>query len=84
MKHMSLAVILSFGFVVSAFATSDGPDVFKVRNIKQGDFLFIRERPSLQASKLGKIPPVCSWYPEYRNGLASVLGRSCGNSGVID
>lgn len=40
-----------------ARATADGPDCWRVRNVAKGDFLNLREKPSVRTAILARIPP---------------------------
>ena len=41
----------------SALGTADGPDAWCVQNVKKGDFLNLRDKPSLAGKVIGLIPP---------------------------
>jgi hypothetical protein len=50
-------LIMILGADLTAYATADGPDTWCVKNVKKGDFLNLRNKPSLAGSIIGRIPP---------------------------
>jgi uncharacterized protein YgiM (DUF1202 family) len=51
-----LIIFISLFCVQNIFATTDGPDYYRVVRVKKGDFLYVRAKPSANAKVLGKIP----------------------------
>jgi len=49
--------IMILGVNPTAFATADGPDAWCVKNVKKGDFLNLRDEPSISGSVIARIPP---------------------------
>lgn len=58
MKRIALAAtLLTFsGLAAPVLAEADGPDYFRVRNVRANDVLNLRTGPSPSAAKLAEIP----------------------------
>ncbi len=56
MRLISLSIAFSVISAGAAFATADGPDFFDVRGVSPNDVLFLRERPTASAAKVGRVP----------------------------
>ena len=54
--YISVLIVI-LGADLTAFATADGPDAWCVKNVKKGDFLNLRNKPSLAGTIIGRIPP---------------------------
>jgi len=53
---MRYAIILTSLLASTSFATADGPDCWRVRNVAKGDFLNLREKPSVRTAIIARIP----------------------------
>lgn len=51
-----LLALSTVGLYEPAWATSDGPDFFAVRDVASNDVLYVREKPSAGSAKVGQIP----------------------------
>jgi hypothetical protein len=56
MRLILLAIASLFISPGTALATADGPDFFDVREVSANDVLFLRERPTASAPKVGQVP----------------------------
>jgi hypothetical protein len=57
MKSLTIITLLLAFNATFAFATADGPDSYKVRNVEKGDVLNIRADHSADAKSVGSLQP---------------------------